>query len=78
MGQTHVMVGARVLALEELSERNFMDKVLHVHAIEGDVGVIQEIDGLWATITWERTGTTTDCHFSEFRPEPADWRGLQS
>lgn len=42
-----------------------------VHAVAGDLGVIVGVDGDWLTVTWETTGTTTDCHVSELRPTRA-------
>ncbi len=62
------IVGDSVKALERLTEAKFMGKAIHVHAEKGDLGRIEGVDGEWLTVTWERTGTTTDCHASELAP----------
>lgn len=58
----------RVAATKRITEAGFLGKREHVHALVGDRGTVQAVDGAWATVTWDRTGTTTDCHTSEFRP----------
>jgi len=55
-----------VTAAIQIIEENFMGEALWVHAEPGDSGVVRQTtpDGLY-TVTWSRTGTTTDCFVSE-------------
>lgn len=67
MSEQIAMVGERVQALTRVTERRFAGKNVHVHAAPGDVGIVHQVDGDWSTVTFERSGTTTDCHASEIR-----------
>lgn len=60
--------GDRVTASRKITEAGFMGKRVHVHALKGDLGQVRLQDGEYSTVTWERTGTTTDCHASEIEP----------
>lgn len=71
-----VITGAEVSAASEIDESDFLaEGEVHIHARRGESGVVRVVDGEWLTVTWRRTGTTTDCHLSELvvlerRPEP--------
>jgi hypothetical protein len=69
-GALTVLEPALAVAVEEIAEENFNGAEHFVHAQRGDVGVIHEVDGEWANVTWNRTGTTTVCHESQFAPVP--------
>lgn len=60
-------VGDWVQATEDISEPGFMGFELWVHALRGGVGHVMGVGSAeeMFTVTWERTGTTTDCHASE-------------
>lgn len=69
MGST-IQVGGLVQAAEDITEPGFNGQALWTHARRNAVGHVMGMDldeagEAWATITWERTGTTTDCHESE-------------
>ena len=69
------MAGNLVQAMVEIAEVGFSPEPdaepdpdhVHVHAVPGDYGAVQARDGEWATVTWIRTGSTTDCHEEQFR-----------
>ncbi len=55
-----------VAAVEEIFETDFAATGdIHFHAFAGEVGTVQVTDGEWLTVTWHRTGTTTDVHQDE-------------
>lgn len=62
-----IALGSWVLATQEITEPDFMGEIQWTHALAGAVGHVLGVpDPDWVTVTWERTGTTTDCHVSEF------------
>ncbi len=63
----NLQAGDSVRAAETITEQNFMGRRTWVHARVGELGHVMAIDGEWSTITWDRSGTTTDCHASELR-----------
>ncbi len=51
----------QVRATEDITENNFPESGnVHTHALRGDVGEVQGVDGEWLTVTWTRIGTTID------------------
>lgn len=60
-----LQVGDWVQAGVEITEPDFLGQALHLHAQRGGIGHVVQMDGEWATVTWERTGTTTDCHLEQ-------------
>ncbi|SEU06753.1 hypothetical protein [Stigmatella erecta] len=64
--------GDRVCAASMITEENFMGRGRHVHARQGDLGVVQKVDGEWLTVTWVLTGTTYDSHISDLQASQAN------
>ncbi len=62
-------VGDTVRAASRITEEEFAGNPLHTHASVGDLGLVQVVDGEWLTVTWQPSGTTTDCNLSEVRWE---------
>jgi hypothetical protein len=67
MSKEEFVVGDWVQAVEVITEPNFMGELLWQHAHKGAVGHVMGLDGEWLTVTFEHSGTTTDCHFSEVK-----------
>lgn len=59
-------VGSQVVAQNRITELGLLKRrELHVHAEPGDSGnVVFAVDDR-RTVTWERTGTTSECLLSE-------------
>ncbi len=55
-----------VAAAMQITESDFNGEALWIHAEPGESGVVRQTspEGVY-TVTWERTGTTTDCFASE-------------
>lgn len=51
-----------------LVEEELPDGHVHIHAVAGGIGHVTDVHGdEWFTVYWERTGTETDSHASEFK-----------
>lgn len=71
-------VGMSVLAAERITENDFMGRETWVHAQPGEAGIVLLSDGEWLTVTWDRTGTTTDVHASEVLWAPSAGAGVRN
>jgi hypothetical protein len=62
-----IAIGDWVQALTVETEADFRGEAVWTHAKPGYVGHVVGVDGPWITVTFERTGTTTDCHVEDLR-----------
>lgn len=61
-------VGDWIQALSEITEEDFMDELMWVHAHKGAVGhVLHVVSPEILTTYWEHSGTTTDVHIDEVK-----------
>lgn len=60
-------IGTEVKATKRLTEENFMGAALHVHAERGEVGIVEDVDPIWITVRFRRSGTAVGCSKDEIR-----------
>lgn len=58
-------MAVKVKALNQILESGLFDDGDWEHAGTGDLGQVVGSNGDFLLVTWDRTGTTCDCHPSE-------------
>lgn len=62
-----LQIGDWVQAVDVIKERDFMGERQWIHATPGAIGHVWGLRGNQATVTWERTGTTTEVLLEEIK-----------